>query len=141
MTFLQALYGSQYQEIAGRGGDTNKARINGNYFLTAFAILGILISASLVFYLFKAMGIDLSARLSQITGSASGKGLGRLMAIPLFLLIYLVIGQTIGSKARYEQTVAEFMQLPKEERETANKRVLKPFFILLILFVALIFLG
>ena len=59
MTFLQALYGSQYQEIAGRGGDTNKARINGNYFLTAFAILGILISASLVFYLFN---LDVSSQ-------------------------------------------------------------------------------
>lgn len=43
MTFLQALYGSQYQEIKQRGGDGNKGRINGNVFLSAFIVLIIIV--------------------------------------------------------------------------------------------------
>lgn len=43
MTFLEALYGSQYQEIHQRGGDGSKARFNGNLLLAVMVLLGILI--------------------------------------------------------------------------------------------------
>jgi hypothetical protein len=42
MTFLEALYGSQYYEIHQRGGDGKKGRLNGNIFLSAFILLMII---------------------------------------------------------------------------------------------------
>ena len=41
MTFLVALYGSQYYEIQQKGKDGNKGRLNANIFLSAFIIPGI----------------------------------------------------------------------------------------------------
>ena len=42
MTFLEALYGSQYYEIHQKGRDGNKGRLNGNLFLAAFVVLFII---------------------------------------------------------------------------------------------------
>ena len=42
MTFLEALYGSQYYEIHQKGRDGNKGRLNGNLFLSALILLFIL---------------------------------------------------------------------------------------------------
>jgi len=42
MTFLEALYGSQYYEIHQKGRDGNKGRLNGNLFLSTLIILFIL---------------------------------------------------------------------------------------------------
>ena len=50
MTFLEALYGSQYSEIEKMGKDGNKGRLNGNLFLSAFVIM-LLFTAFLILIL------------------------------------------------------------------------------------------
>jgi hypothetical protein len=42
MSFLEALYGSQYYEIHQKGRDGNKGRLNGNLFLSALIVLFII---------------------------------------------------------------------------------------------------
>ena len=39
MTLLEAIYGSQYQEISQRGGDGSKGRFNGNLLISVIFLL------------------------------------------------------------------------------------------------------
>jgi hypothetical protein len=137
MTFLEALYGSQYVEIAKAGKDGNKGRLNGNIFLTAFVILCLLTLASLYYIFTKQMGA--SPGLSS-TG-LSGKAIGKLIAIPLFALIYFVITKTVGSESNFRDYVERFLKHPEAERKKANGKLLIPFFVVLGLFILCLFLG
>jgi hypothetical protein len=130
MTFLQALYGSQYQEINLQGKDGNKGRLNGNIFLSAFIILVLLDSLILV-RLLPGMDTLISKSLTDIFGYGNGKTAGKLLAIPLLAIIYFVVSRTVGSEANFKMHVENFLRLPIEEKKQANKKLLLPFLILL----------
>jgi hypothetical protein len=137
MTFLQALYGSQHKELTDRGSDGAKGRFNANVFLTAFLIL-----ATIIIFLitFKASDSFSHSVNSGMSGYVSGRSIGKLLAIPVFAIIYFAIIKTIGSERNYQKLVAEFNELPDSEKAQANKKVLTPFFILLgIVMVLVIF--
>lgn len=130
MTFLEALYGSQYQEIAQRGKDGNKGRLNANLFLSAFIIV--------IFFLIVAVLVTVSADfedssnhfLRSISGGSSGRSMGKLLAIPLLGIIYFTISKTVGSEENFKMYVDRFMQYPDEVKQKANARLLVPFFIM-----------
>ena len=139
MTFFEALYGSQYYEIQQKGRDGNKGRLNANAFLTAFIILIVITVCMFCIRFVPGFNDKLSGEGSTFTGVASGKSIGKLLAIPLFAAIYLLISNTVGSAANFKKHVDGFMQLPDDVKQKANRKLLAPFFILLavVLFLAL----
>lgn len=137
MHFLEALYGSQYYEIQQKGRDGNKGRLNGNVFLTALIILGMIAVLMICIWFVPGFNEQLSGNSSSFLGFTNGKTMGKLLAIPLFAIIYLIISNTVGSQANFTNRVEAFMQLPDEVKKKANAKLLTPFFILLVIVVGL----
>src|SRR5260221_10704166 len=98
MTFLEALYGSQYYEIHLRGKDGNKGRLNGNVFLTAFIILFIIAVLMICISFVPGFNDNLTKTFSGISDYSNGKTIGKLLAIPLFAIIYFIVIKTVGSE-------------------------------------------
>jgi hypothetical protein len=133
MSFLEALYGSQYYEIQQRGKDGNKGRLNANLFLSALIILGIFAVIMICVRFVPGINDDLTKSTSNIFGYTSGKNIGRLLAIPLIAIIYFIISKTVGNEHNFKSKVETFMQLPDEVKKKANAKLLVPFFILLLI--------
>lgn len=131
MTYLEALYGSQYHELQTKGRNAAKGRLNGNVFLTALIILlffDIIVSC---IHFIPGFNDKLNTSFHRWLGNGSGKGMGKLLAIPLFAVIYFAIIKTTGTKSNYEKIVDNFMQYPDEQKNKATRKALIPFFILL----------
>ena len=130
MTFLEALYGSQYYEIHQKGRDGNKGRLNGNMFLSALIILFILAVMMISISFVPGFNESLTQNIRSVFGDSSGRSIGKLLAIPVFGIIYLVIIKTVGSESNFKNKVEAFMQYPDEVKKKANAKLLIPFFIL-----------
>ena len=139
MTFFEALYGSQYYEIHQKGRDGNKGRLNGNLFLSALTVLFILAVMMISISFVPGFNESLTKSIRSIFGYSSGKSIGKLLAIPVFGIIYLIILKTVGSESNFKNKVEAFMQYPDEEKKKANATLLIPFFILLIIVFGLAF--
>jgi len=131
MTFFEALYGGQYHEIQQKGRDGSKGRQNGNVFLTALLLLGIFALLMTCIKFVPGFNEQITRLMRSIFGYASGKTIGKLLAIPLFGLCYFLITKTVGSESSFNRHVASFLQLPDEVKKKANSKMLIPFFILL----------
>ena len=89
MTFLEALYGSQYFEIHQKGKDGNKGRLNGNLFLSALIILFILAILMVCISFVPGFNESMTKGIRSIFGYSSGKSIGKLLAIPALPLSIL----------------------------------------------------
>lgn len=139
MTFLEALYGSQYYEIHQKGRDGNKGRLNGNVFLSALVLLFILALLMISISFVPGFNESLTKSIRSVFGYSSGRSIGKLLAIPVFGIIYLIIIKTVGSESNFKNKVEAFMQYPDEVKKKANAKLLIPFFILLITVFGLAF--
>ena len=139
MTFLEALYGSQYYEIHQKGRDGSKGRLNGNLFLAAFIVLLIIAVVMVCISFVPGFNDSLTRKIEQAFGSMSGKSIGKLLAIPVFGIIYFIILKTVGTEENFKQKVDAFMQYPDEVKKKANAKLLIPFFILLLFVFGLAF--
>lgn len=133
MTFSEAIYGSQYYEILQKGKDGNKGRLNGNIFLSALIILFILATLMICISFVPGFNESLTKLMRSIFGYSSGKSMGRLLAIPLFIIIYFIVAGTTGSANNFKKNVNAFMQYPDEIKKKANAKILIPFFVLLVI--------
>ena len=138
MTYLQALYGSQYNEITQRGKDGNAGRLNGNLFLSAFIILLFMVTVGILYRITSDFNILQGSSIAHTLEFISGKALGRILAIPLLFICYMVVSHTVGNQANYQIHVSAFMQYPNDTKEQANKRILLPFAVVLVVFILLI---
>ena len=139
MTFLEALYGSQYYEIHQKGRDGNKGRLNGNMFLSALIILFILAVMMISISFVPGFNESLTQNIRSVFGDSPGRSIGKLLAIPVFGIIYLIIIKTVGSESNFKNKVEAFMQYPDEVKKKANAKLLIPFFILGIIVFGLAF--
>ena len=130
MTFFEALYGSQYYEIHQRGKDGNKGRLNGNVFLSALLVLFILAILMICINFVPGFEESMTKSVRSVFGYSSGKSIGKLLAIPVFGIIYLIIIKTVGSETNFKNRVDAFMQYPDEVKKKATAKLLIPFFIL-----------
>ncbi len=137
MTFLEALYGSQYYEIQQRGKDGNKGRLNANFFLTALIILAIIAIFLLCLRFVPGFNDSVNDNGSRLLVFANGKAMGKLLALPVFGIIYFIIIRTVGSEYNFKRRTESFMQLPDEVKKKANAKLLTPFFILLVIVLVL----
>ena len=139
MTFLEALYGSQYYEIHQKGRDGNKGRLNGNLFLSALIVLFILAVMMISISFVPGFNESLTKSIRSVFTYSSGKSIGKILAIPVFVIIYFVIIKTVGSESNFKNKVEAFMQYPDDVKKKANAKLLIPFFILLIIVFGLAF--
>ena len=130
MTFLEALYGSQYYEIHQKGRDGNKGRLNGNLFLSAMIILLIIAVFMICISFVPGFNESMTKNIRSVFGDSSGKSIGKLLAIPVFAIIYFIILKTVGTETNFKRKVEAFMQYPDEVKKKANAILLIPFFIL-----------
>lgn len=130
MTFLEALYGSQYYEIHQKGRDGNKGRLNGNLFLSVLIVLFIIAVMMVSISFVPGFEEKMTKSVRSIFGYSSGRSIGKLLAIPVLGIIYLVIIKTVGSESNFKNKVDAFMQYPDEVKKKANAKLLIPFFIL-----------
>lgn len=130
MTFLEALYGSQYYEIHQKGRDGNKGRLNGNLFLAAFVVLFIIAVLMISISFVPGFNEALTKTIRNVFGYSTGKSIGKLLAIPVFAITYFIILKTVGNETNFRRNVDVFMQYPDEEKKKANAKLLVPFFIL-----------
>ncbi len=131
MTFLEALYGSQYEEIHTRGGDGSKARFNGNLLLSVMILLWLIAVLLAAMKVIPGFDEQMTRFIRSIFGYSSGKTIGRLLALPALFLIYWVVQRTTGSEQQFKTKTDAFMAYPQEIRKQGNRRILIPFFILL----------
>ncbi len=137
MTFLQALYGTQYRDLANNGREVAKGRMNGNLFLTAYAIVFFFVLLMTVMLIFPSVNRSLTASLHYFLGYTSGKTMGKILALPFMAIIYFIVVKMVGTEPNYNRLVKEFYRLPEEEQALANKKLLIPFFILVSVFLVL----
>ena len=130
MTFLEALYGSQYYEIHQKGRDGNKGRLNGNMFLAAFIVLIIIAVLMICISFVPGFNESMTKSIRSVFRYSSGKSIGILLAIPVFAIIYFIILKTVGTEENFNRKVDAFMQYPDEVKKKANAILLIPFFIL-----------
>ncbi|WP_316766865.1 hypothetical protein [Pedobacter frigiditerrae] len=140
MTYLEALYGSQYDEIKRNGKDGNKGRLNGNIFLTAFLIMFLTTAILALCYFVPQISNGLGRMLRNIFGN-NGKATGKLLAVIFGGLIYFIINKTIGTQENFTHYVDNFLAYPEDTRNKAAKMLLVPFFIVLALMFVLAFLN
>src|SRR5437868_5175469 len=138
MTFIQALYGSQYYELSQKGRDGAKGRFNGNIFLCAFIVLIVLALIAVAITTSSSLADKFNSSLEHAFGGNSGKSIGKLLAIPFMAICYLVVSTTVGSEKNYNRIIEEFKNLPDDQKNRANKKVLVPFFIVLVIFFVLL---
>lgn len=140
MTLLEAIYGSQYQEISQRGGDGSKGRFNGNLLISVILLL-LLLTVLFVLMLIPGMNESITQSMRVFSGSGSGKNMGKLLAIPVLILLVALANFTIGTKNNYNTIIERFNSYPEEVRKKANKKVLIAFFTIFgILILAVILL-
>ncbi|MBI5372899.1 MAG: hypothetical protein HZA79_12830 [Sphingobacteriales bacterium] len=138
MTFLEALYGSQYQEIQQRGGDGGKGRLNANLFLSALLILALVALFLCCTRFIPGFNETVTRQSRKFFGGMSGKSTGKLLTIPLFFVVYQAIRATTGSEPNFRKRVEAFLAYPAETQKKANKKILLPFFVLLVLVIVLV---
>ena len=131
MTFLEALFGSQYEEIHKQGKDGNKGRLNANLFLAALILLAIIAILMIAINFMPGFNERFTKSIQSVFGYSSGKSIGKLLALPLFIIFYLVIKSTVGNQQNFTAKAEAFMQYPDEVRKKANARLIIPFFVLL----------
>ncbi|HAN76883.1 MAG TPA: hypothetical protein DCQ31_03445 [Bacteroidales bacterium] len=131
MTYLEALYGSQYYDLTKSGRNPESGRMTANLFLTAFIIISLFLLIALPMSFSSAFENSVTDFFHSLFGSAGGKAIGRILAFPLMAVIYFVIFYTIGTKKNYDAYIESFNKYPTEEKEKATMKILKPFFIVL----------
>ena len=129
MTFLEALYGSQYYEIHQKGRDGNKGRLNGNLFLSALILIFILAAVMVCISFLPGFNESMTKSIRSFFGYSTGKSIGKLLAIPAFAIVYFLILKTVGTETNFKSKVNAFMQYPDEVKKKANAKLLIPFFI------------
>ena len=139
MTFLEALYGSQYYEIHQKGRDGNKGRLNGNLFLSALIVLFLVAVLLLCINLVPGFNDRITKSIRSAFGYSAGKNIGKLLAIPVFAVIYFIIIRTVGTATSFKNKVDVFMQYPDDVKKKANAKLLIPFFILGLIVLGLAF--
>lgn len=140
MTFLEALYGSQYDEIAKNGKDGNKGRFNANLFLTAFVLISVTTLMLMLAFLVPKFGHEVGRSLKKVFGFFTGRAMGKIIAIVFGGLFYFVITKTVGTEERFRNYIECYAQYPEEIRNKATQKLLIPFFAALSLLVVFAFL-
>jgi hypothetical protein len=62
--------------------------------------------------------------MRDIFGRTAGKTIGKIIAIPLIAIIYLVVALIFGSKKRYEKSYEVYSKATKKDKENALAKMI-----------------
>ena len=137
MTTIQALYGSQYDELDKKGYDVKKGRMYATIMIAAVIMIYFFVIIIALDFFSDDFSKELTRTLRKTFGRSSGKMIGRLIAIPLMALIYFFVSLVFGTKKKYQKSYEIFKIATKKEREKATVKMLMIFLIGLGLLVIL----
>ena len=121
MNLFDCVTCNQYYELVKTGRDGKKALLNGNL-LNAACVLLLLLTLCNFALMNNVVAENFFATLASVFGERSGKGLGELIAIPVFGVIYLIIKNTIGTTAHFEHITTEFDSLSETDKKAIFRR-------------------
>ena len=121
MNLFDAVIGNQYYELVKTGRDGSKALFNGNL-LNSACILLLLLTLFNLTVLNGAASKNFFEELGTRFGERSGKGLGELLAIPLFAIIYFFVKSTVGTKSRFQRLTERFDSMGEQEKKAVFRR-------------------
>lgn len=119
MNIITALYGSQYYDLKNKGYDVQKGRLYGNLLFAATVMIYLFVIVMIWSFISEDFTKDLTRFLKSIFGYSTGKMIGKIIAIPLIAIIYLVISLLFGSKKSYEKNYQKYMNATQEEKDNA----------------------
>lgn len=136
MTVIDALYGSQYWELKNKGADVQKGRLYGNLLFAATIMIYLFLIIIIWSFISEDFTKDLTRFLKSIFGYSTGKMIGKMIAIPLIAVIYLIVALFFGSKKRYEKSYQNYVNASQKEKDDAIGKMVAIFAIgLLLLFI------
>lgn len=141
MKYFEYLYGSQYLELFQKGRDGSKGRLNGNLFFSAFILILIFLFIAFMSLVSEDFTKEINSMFHRLFGYSSGKTIGRILALPLVFILYLIVSLSIGSKNNYRKLCQKFMELPDNEKKKANTVILAPFIVAVTLLMILSILS
>ena len=119
MGLLKYFYFSQYYELKQKGKE-EKAFFQGN--LLVVVIFLFLAAAFYLFLLFSYSSSYEFDRFIKNTFSIGSNRLnGKILGLVSFLIIYIIVRFTIGTRKKYEKNIAAFNQLPPEKQAKQAK--------------------
>ncbi|MES1219315.1 MAG: hypothetical protein ABUT20_27675 [Bacteroidota bacterium] len=124
MNFFQCLLCNQYAEISKRGGDARKGQLNllllCTVLITLYIILAFIVYDSFYpgFLIKKFGGLGMQ-----------GKAIGRLLAVVIGVVVFILLKQTIGKKIWYDATIEKFNSMSQEEQDSTRRKGVRYFFI------------
>ncbi|WP_046758164.1 hypothetical protein [Kordia jejudonensis] len=119
MTVLDALYGSQYWELKNKGYDVQKGRLYGNLLFAATVMIYLFVIVIIWSFFSEDFTKDLTRFLKSIFGYSTGKAIGKIIAIPLIGIIYLIVALFFGSKKKYVKRYETYEKASQQEKDNA----------------------
>ncbi len=129
---IESLYGMQYEELIQNGKDGNKARVNGNLFLAAYAIVILFLIAVVCTHI--SHHHEATKRVvNNVFGivSTTEIEIGEILLLPLLLAVYFIISLTIGSQRSFQRHIDAYTHYSDRDQRSAFQRVLLPFMAIL----------
>ncbi len=137
---IESIYGMQYEELVENGKDGSSARFNGNLFVSAYIIVFILLIVVVCTHI-PDYNDSMNRFFRNTFGNFNGKGLGKILAIPMLAGIYFVVKYTIGSEASFKKHIDAYKGYSEEEKKKSFGRILLPFLSMLGLMLVLAIAG
>lgn len=138
MNILQLIYCYAYQSAEDQNSNTDP-RKTGTIMASVLLLMWLLSTAFLLLPL--GLGELLMDGLQSIMGRSTGKTIGQVLALLLFLLLYPIIKYTIGSESSYLKIIEEYLSIDKEVRGETAAKGLSALIISCVIFVASIIIG
>jgi len=102
MNLFDCVTCNQYYELIKTGRNGNKALLNGNMLNTTCVVLLLLTICNFIF-MNETIENNFSETIGSIFGERSGKGLGELIALPVWAVVFFIIKNTTGTKRHFKE--------------------------------------
>lgn len=134
MNLLQALYCNQYHELKPKG-KAYAGRANGTGLVTVALLLNTFELLFLIAIIYPPFADGVGDLIIDIFGRRNGRGVGKILALIPFLIIFPIVKYTLGRDDNYNRLIERFEALRPEEQERVSKKGLYYFFVSLGLLV------
>lgn len=143
MTYLEALYGSQYADLKFNNQPIENGRTNGNMFMTALIIMSIICLFGVFMLLVTALKMPVTISMKSIseTLGVSNNMLVVYILLPAILIVYFIWSKTLGSEDAYLKYCKGYEASSEVDKLASNKKSLRPLFACIVLFFLIIFLS
>jgi hypothetical protein len=134
MNVIQAIFCSQYLELSKKG--KGEAAYKNGLVLCAIAI-----GLNLMTILFVLIGFDLNplGNINRIFGSMSGRTSGRVIALVLFGVLFILLRYLFLTKDWFHRTVNNFEQFDEQQRKKIVVRAIVYLVASILIFIISIF--